>query len=64
MFSVTEKRTPITVFNQQESDYVHCENEEGTNRGISLHTNTSISFFLIKEVDFFITFIFKFSKIL
>ena len=30
MFSGTQKPTPHTVFNQQASDWVHCEEETGT----------------------------------
>ena len=40
------------VFNLQASDYVHCEEEEGTNRVTSLHTYT-LSKFFINKVDFF-----------
>ena len=43
-FSVTETPTPSAVYNLQSSDYVHCEEEAASNRGISLHTYTSVSF--------------------
>ena len=36
-FLAIEKFSQIAVFNQQASDYVHCENEEGTNPHVSLH---------------------------
>ena len=37
-FSGTQKPTPNTVFNQQASDWVHCEEETGAHAGISRHT--------------------------
>ena len=46
------KLTPRVVFNLKAWECIHCEEETDTNRGIFLHTNTLVIFFLIKEVDF------------
>ena len=41
-FSAIEKFSQIAVFNLQASDYVHCEDEEGTNPNVSLQINTLV----------------------
>ena len=42
-FSAIEKFSHIAVFNLQASDYVHCEEEEGTNLNVSLHIYTLVT---------------------
>ena len=37
-FLITAKPTPHTVFNQQASDWVHCEEEMGAHTGIARQT--------------------------
>ena len=58
-FWAIEKISQIAVFNLQASDYVHCENEEGTN---PTHQYIVI-FFLITKFAFFMIF-FNLKKIL
>ena len=46
-FSAIAKLTPRAVSNLQASDFFHCEEEPGTNRDISLHKYTLLSFFFV-----------------
>ena len=43
-FSAIEKFSQIAVFNLQASDYVHYEEEEGSNPNVSLHIYTYFFF--------------------
>ena len=52
-FTVNEKPTPSSVFNLLASDDVQCEEEAGTNRGLSLHTYTFMFFSKLKNLIFF-----------
>ena len=42
-FSAIEKFSQIAVFNLQASDYVHCQEEEGTNPNVFLHICTLVT---------------------
>ena len=54
MFPVTQNPTPPTVFNQQASEWVHCEEETGTYYQLSRFTYKLIIvfFYLFKVVNF------------
>ena len=63
-FSANEKFSQIAVFNLQASDYVHCEEEEGTNPNVSLPEPevTVVTLKKINKVAFFMKFFVKISK--
>ena len=42
VFLENEKFSEMAVFNQQASDYIHSEEEEGTNPNVSLNINTLV----------------------
>ena len=44
-FSAIAMLTPSAVYSLRASDYFHCGDESGTNRGISLHTYALENFF-------------------
>ena len=50
MFPVTSKPTPPTVFNQQASDWIHCEEETGAYYQVSRHSYKLVFYFLFLKM--------------